>query len=177
MINRTEVVDYTRSDHFKKRARQRFGISMSIMRTWITNIVNRGSFSSSNQENVMFLDCEEIRIVLDTKNKSLVTTYSLHDIVWISKRSNNGSANKSVINDVIESLTNSFDGMLRKQNKKINNITKALNELQEIHNSTKRQDYYLDQEEKIEEVEKTLFVELANKQELVKISNNILCKE
>jgi len=67
MINRTEVVDYTRSDHFKKRARQRFGISMSIMRTWITNIVNRGSFSSSNQENVMFLDCEEIRIVIDTK--------------------------------------------------------------------------------------------------------------
>lgn len=177
MINRNEVIDYTRSDHFKKRARQRFGVSKSIMKAWITNIVARGSFCHTAQENIVFLDDEEIRIVLDTHNKSLVTTYSLHDIVWISKRSNNESANRSVINDVVDSLTSSFDGMLRKQNKKINSIIKALNELQEVHNSTKRQDYYLDQENKIEEVEKALFVELANKQELVKISNNILCKE
>lgn len=177
MINRNEVIDYTRSDHFKKRARQRFGVSKSIMKAWITNIVARGSFCRTAQENIVFLDDEEIRIVLDTHNKSLVTTYSLHDIVWISKRSNNESANRSVINDVVDSLTSSFDGMLRKQNKKINSIIKALNELQEVHNSTKRQDYYLDQEKKIEEVEKALFVELANKQELVKISNNILCKE
>jgi len=67
--------------------------------------------------------------------------------------------------------------MLRRQNKKINGIIKALSELQEVHNSTKRKDYYLDQEKKIEEVEKALFVELANKQELVKISRSILCKE
>ena len=67
--------------------------------------------------------------------------------------------------------------MLRRQNKKINNIIKALDELQEVHDNTKRQDYYLDQEKKIEEVEKALFVELANKRELVKISKNILCKE
>lgn len=177
MINRNEILEFSRSEHFKKRARQRFGISKSIMKAWITNIVARGSFCRTAQENIVFLDDEEIRIVLDTHNKSLVTTYSLHDIVWISKRSNNESANRSVINDVVDNLTSSFDGMLRKQNKKINNIIKALNELQEVHNSTKRQDYYLDQEKKIEEVEKALFVELANKQELVKISNNILCKE
>lgn len=118
MINRNEVIDYTRSDHFKKRARQRFGVSKSIMKAWITNIVAHGSFCPTAQENIVFLDDEEIRIVLDTKNKSLVTTYSLHDIVWISKRSNNESANRSVINDVVDSLTSSFDGMLRKQNKK-----------------------------------------------------------
>ncbi|AFU63125.1 hypothetical protein 8014-B2_0058 [Lactobacillus phage ATCC 8014-B2] len=177
MINRNEIVDYIRSDHFKKRARQRFGISKTTMKSWIANIAAHGSLCHTEQENIAFLDNEEIRIVLDTYNKSLVTTYSLHDIVWISKRSNNEMANKSIINDVVDSLTSSFDGMLRKQNKKINNIIKALNELQEVHNSTKRQDYYLDQEKKIEEVEKKLFVELANKQELIKISNNILCKE
>lgn len=177
MINRNEVIDYTRSDHFKKRARQRFGVSKSTMKAWITNIVSHGDFCRTEQENIMFLDDEEIRIVLDTSNKSLITTYSLHDIMWISKRSNNESINKGVIKDVVNSLTSSFDGMLRRQNKKINNIIKALSELQEVHNSTKRQDYYLDQEKKIEEVEKALFVELANKQELIKISNNILCKE
>lgn len=177
MINRNEVINYARSDHFKKRARQRFGISKSIMKAWIANIVIRGSFSDTNQENIVFLDSEEVRIVIDTCNKSLVTTYSLHDIVWISKQSNDELGNEILINNVIASLTSSFDGMLRKQNKKINNIIKALNELQEVHNSTKRQDYYLDQEKRIEEVEKALFVELANKRELIKISSNILCKE
>lgn len=177
MINRSEIVDYIRSDHFKKRARQRFGISKTTMKSWIANIAARGSLCNTEQNNIAFLDNEEVRLVIDTHNKSLVTTYSLHDIVWISKQSNNEISNKSIINDVVDSLTSSFDGMLRKQNKKINNIIKALNELQEVHNSTKRQDYYLDQENKIEEVEKKLFVELANKQELIKISNNILCKE
>ncbi|UPI30831.1 hypothetical protein DEDGFLLK_00083 [Lactiplantibacillus phage Gut-P1] len=177
MINRSEIVDYIRSDHFKKRARQRFGISKTTMKSWIANIAAHGSICNTEQDNIAFLDNEEVRLVIDTHNKSLVTTYSLHDIVWISKQSNNEISNKSIINDVVDSLTSSFDGMLRKQNKKINNIIKALNELQEVHNSTKRQDYYLDQEKKIEEVEKKLFVELANKQELIKISNNILCKE
>lgn len=177
MINKSEIVDYIRSDHFKKRARQRFGISKTTMKSWIANIAARGSICNTEQDNIAFLDNEEVRLVIDTHNKSLVTTYSLHDIVWISKQSNNEISNKSIINDVVDSLTSSFDGMLRKQNKKINNIIKALSELQEVHNSTKRQDYYLDQEKKIEEVEKKLFVELANKQELIKISNNILCKE
>lgn len=177
MINRNEVIDYVRSDHFKKRARQRFGISKAIMKTWITNIVTRGSFSGTDQENIVFLDNEEVRIVIDTCNKSLVTTYSLHDIVWISKRSNDELGNENLVNDVVASLSSSFDSMLRRQNKKINNIIKALDELQEVHDNTKRQDYYLDQEKKIEEVEKALFVELANKRELVKISKNILCKE
>jgi len=101
MINRNEVIDYVRSDHFKKRARQRFGISKAIMKTWITNIVTRGSFSGTDQENIAFLDNEEVRIVIDTCNKSLVTTYSLHDIVWISKRSNDELGNKNLVNDVI----------------------------------------------------------------------------
>lgn len=177
MINRNEVIDYTRSDHFKKRVRQRFGILKSTMKAWITNIVNRGSFSSSNQENVMFLDCEEIRIVLDTKNKSLVTVYSLHDCVWLAKRSSSEIVNKDVINEIIGSLTETFDGLLRKQNKKINGIAKALSELQQIHNVTKRTDYYLAQEDEIEKVEMALTIELNNKQELVKIARNMFCKE
>ena len=177
MINRNEILSYSRSEHFKKRAHQRFGISKSLIQPWLLNIVSNGSFSKTNQDGIWFLDVDEIRVVVDVHNRSVVTTYSLHDIVWISKRSNDELGNENLLNDVIASLTSSFDSMLRRQNKKINNIIKALNELQEVHNSTKRQDYYLDQEKKIEEVEKALSIELANKRELVNISKNILCKE
>lgn len=177
MINRDEVLNYEKSDHFRKRARQRFGVSKAILKSWLANIVGHGSFSIAGKDNIMFLDDEEIRIVIDTYNRSLVTTYSLHDIVWISKRSGNEPVNKSIVNNIVASLNNSLDSVLRNQNKKINTIVKALDELQKVHNDTKRQDYYLDQEEKIEEVEMALATELANKRELIKISNNILCKE
>ena len=74
-------------------------------------------------------------------------------------------------------MTETFDGLLRKQNKKINGIAKALSELQQIHNVTKRTDYYLAQEDEIEKVEMALTIELNNKQELVKIAINMFCKE
>lgn len=177
MINRNEVIDYTRSDHFKKRARQRFGVSKSTMKAWITNIVSHGDFCHTKQENIMFLDDEEIRIVLDTSSKSLITVYSLHDCVWLAKRSSSEIVNKDVINEIISSLTETFDGLLRKQNKKINEIAKALSELQQIHNVTKRTDYYLAQEDEIEKVEMALTIELNNKQELVKIARNMFYKQ
>ena len=177
MINRNEILAYSRSEHFKKRARQRFGISKSLMQPWLLNIVSHGSFSKTNQDGIWFLDVDEIRVVVDVHNRSVVTTYSLHDIVWISKRAGDELINKGVIDEVIDGLTGAFDSMLRKQNKKINSIIKALDELQDIHNVTKRKDYYLEQEDKICEIEKALTTELNNKRELIKIQANVLCKE
>lgn len=177
MINRNEILEYGRSEHFKKRARQRFGISKSLMQSWLLNIVSRGSITKTNQSGIWFLDSDEIRVVIDVCNKSIVTTYSLHDMVWLAKRSGDEVVNKKVVDDVVTSLTGTFDKLLRKQNKKINKITKALGELQEIHNATKRKDYYLEQEDEIEKLEKALTIELNNKRELVKISNNMFCKE
>jgi len=177
MNNRNEILEFSRSEHFKKRVRQRFGISKALIQPWLLNVVSHGKLSQTVRKDIWFLDVDEIRVIVDFHDRNLVTTYSLHDCVWLAKRAGNEIVNKEVVDEVVTSLTGALDGILRKQNKKINNITKALNELQEVHNSTKRQDYYLDQEEKIEEVEKALFVELANKQELVKISQNIMCKE
>ena len=97
--------------------------------------------------------------------------------MWISKRAGDELINKGVIDEVIDGLTGAFDSMLRKQNKKINSIIKALDELQDVHNVTKRKDYYLEQEDKICEIEKALTTELNNKRELIKIQANVLCKE
>lgn len=177
MINRNEILAYSRSEHFKKRARQRFGISKSLMQPWLLNIVSHGSFSKTNQDGIWFLDVDEIRVVVDVHNRNLITVYSLHDCVWFAKRSNSEIVNKDVINEIIGGLTETFDRLLRKQNKKINEITKALNNLQQIHNITKRTDYYLAQEDEIEKVEMALAIELNNKQELVKITRNMFCKQ
>lgn len=177
MINRTEIIDYARSDHFKKRARQRFGISKAIMKAWITNIVARGSFSKTNQDGIWFLDDNEVRIVADVNSRNLVTVYSLHDCVWLAKRSSSEIVNKDVVNEIIVGFTETFDILLRKQNKKISSLIKALNELECAHSMTKRKDYYSQQEDKICELEEALAAELVNKRELVKITSNMLFKE
>ena len=177
MNNRNEILEFSRSEHFKKRARQRFGISKAILNSWLLNLVSHGDFTKTNQEGIYFLDNDEIRIVVDIHNRNIVTTYSLHDIFWLTKRAGVETVNKVVVNEVFDNLTGAFDTMLRKQNKKISNIIMAPDELQKVHDVTKRPDYYQDQEIKISELEKVLTTELYNKNELVKISNNVLCKK
>lgn len=177
MNNRNEILEFSRSEHFKKRARQRFGISKALIQPWLLNIVSHGKLSQTGQKDIWFLDIDEIRVVVDFNDRNIVTTYSLHDCVWLAKRAGNELVNKEVVDEVVTSLTWTFDNMLRKQNKKISSLIKALNELERAHSMTKRKDYYSQQEDKICELEEALTTELINKRELVRISRNIFCKE
>ncbi len=177
MENRTEILEYERTDHFKQRARQRFGISNGLMAAWLRNIVAHGTFTRTEQDGIYFLDENEIRVVVDVNQRKIVTTYSLHDVFWLTKRASSELTSKELFDKIADNLEKTFDTMLREQNKEINSLIKALAELQNVHAATKRPDYYQEQELKISELERALTSELNNKSELVKISENILRKD
>ena len=156
-----DFVNFKLSDHFKKRALQRFGIEKSIVSRWSTNIMCNGTRQKCPDGNYSII-YQEVKIIADVESRTIVTCFPVNDVEGLLKLVEKGKENEET-NMAVRAITIGVAAVVREKNKKISKIINAIKDMEDVHTKTTRIDYYRDQEKQIDKMYEKLDEEMVEK--------------
>ena len=156
-----DFVNFKLSDHFKKRALQRFGIEKSIVSRWSTNIMCNGTRQKCPDGNYSII-YQEVKIIADVESRTIITCFPVNDVESLLKLVEKGKENEET-NMAVRAITIGVAAVVREKNKKISKIINAIKDMEDVHTKTTRIDYYRNQEKQIDEMYEKLDREMIEK--------------
>jgi len=148
----------TLSQHFIERGAQRFATSGSTIMHWARNVMHNGTQSPSHDRDRVFIDYNEVRLIIDVKNNVAITCYSTND----SEAKDRELKTLEGYDEAMLIAQSEVQKIRVKQLKivdaKILNMMNTLTKLYKTHGNTSRADYFEKQELQIAAVEKELAI-------------------
>lgn len=170
-----DFVNFEKSDHFAQRALQRFCIEKNVLPRWTTNILINGTKQkcvSNSLGTVYSVVYHEVKIIISPSSRTIVTCYPVNNIQSLSKLAEKGKENEAT-KMAIDAINQGIQSVVRKKNKRIREIINAIKDMEDVHIKTTRVDYYLKQENQIDDMYEVLDREMMEKHTISDVLQNI----